>query len=85
MRITRKLPRTLSLIAAIFWLLTTVVGFITGLSNCFSLYGKDAAQITVYITTNLLSSLPSLICVLVLFVGKSSVPAASGKPYIKSK
>lgn len=44
--------------------------------------GKDA-----YLSANLISMIPYAvtILVLILFVGKTRVPAASGKPYVKAK
>ena len=71
MKLTNKLPRTLSIVAAILMLLTLIGGFIGSIGNWVSMFssGNTATAVT-SIVTFLFNSLAVVLCIVVLFLGK---------------
>lgn len=73
MKLTNKLPRTLSLVAAILLLLTLVGGFISNAANWINMIRSGVGgTLIVSIITSLLGSVGTVLCIVVLFMGKKN-------------
>ena len=70
MMLTRKLPRTRSLITAILWLLIFLIGTITSVSNWISAIHNGATIAAVSIVSYFIGSLATVFSIVVLFRGK---------------
>ena len=70
MMLTRKIPRTLSLITAILWLLIFLIGTITSVSNWISAIHNGATIAAVSIVSYFIGSLATVFSIVVLFRGK---------------
>lgn len=73
MKLTNKLPRTLSLVAAILLLLTLVGSFISNAANWINMIRSGVGgTLIVSIITFLLGSVGTVLCIVVLFMGKKN-------------